>query len=352
MPGPSEQSPAVGTLPQSVRRDFSAVGYDEAMRRAREIVPILRERAQACRGRAHAGPRERAAAARDRPLPLPPAEGLRGHGARLRGGGRHSRGDRARLPVDGVERRQPRLPSLDPRLLRSRDPARGVGRQPGRADRLLDRARRRPRAQGRRAGSSSAAAGRSLPASTIPTGTCLPSPSTATTARRRSTGGCAWCPSPTTRSSTPGTRWAWRPRAARTSRSPSCSCPERRALALQRCRGGSEHPGAALTPGPLYRIPIVAASSHPLAPAAVGAAEGAYEMFVASMAKRAGTYTGATRGGLPGGADQGGSRSLPDRCRAHAPAPVGHRVPGERRAQRGAGPRDQAALPRATPPSP
>ena len=69
--------------------------------------------------------------------------------------------------------------------------------------------------------------------------------------------------------------------------------PERRALALQRCRGGSEHPGAALTPGPIYRIPIVAASSHPLAPAAIGAAEGAYELFVDSMAKRAGTYTGA-----------------------------------------------------------
>ena len=69
--------------------------------------------------------------------------------------------------------------------------------------------------------------------------------------------------------------------------------PERRALALQRCRGGSEHPGAALTQGPLYRIPIVAASSHPLAPAALGAAEGAYEMFSAAMAKRMGTYTGA-----------------------------------------------------------
>jgi 3-hydroxy-9,10-secoandrosta-1,3,5(10)-triene-9,17-dione monooxygenase len=69
--------------------------------------------------------------------------------------------------------------------------------------------------------------------------------------------------------------------------------PERRALALQRCRGGSEHPGAALTPGPLFRIPIVAASSHPLAPAAVGAAEGAYELFLASMSKRMGTYTGA-----------------------------------------------------------
>ena len=69
--------------------------------------------------------------------------------------------------------------------------------------------------------------------------------------------------------------------------------PERRALPLVRCRGGLEHPGAALNPGPLFRIPIVAASSHPLAPAALGAAEGAYELFLAAMAKRAGTYTGA-----------------------------------------------------------
>ena len=37
---------AVGTLPQSTRRDFRGVSYDEAMRRAREIVPVLRERAQ------------------------------------------------------------------------------------------------------------------------------------------------------------------------------------------------------------------------------------------------------------------------------------------------------------------
>jgi 3-hydroxy-9,10-secoandrosta-1,3,5(10)-triene-9,17-dione monooxygenase len=69
--------------------------------------------------------------------------------------------------------------------------------------------------------------------------------------------------------------------------------PERRALDLQRCRGGSGHPGAALTPGALYRIPIVAASSHPLAPAALGAAEGALELFLETMARRAGTYTGA-----------------------------------------------------------
>src|SRR6476619_8450850 len=37
---------ATGTLPQAVRRDFSGIDYDEAMRRAREMVPIRRERAQ------------------------------------------------------------------------------------------------------------------------------------------------------------------------------------------------------------------------------------------------------------------------------------------------------------------
>ena len=37
---------AIGTLPQLIRRNFRGVSYDEAMRRAREIVPILRERAQ------------------------------------------------------------------------------------------------------------------------------------------------------------------------------------------------------------------------------------------------------------------------------------------------------------------
>ncbi|MEA2968409.1 MAG: 3-hydroxy-9,10-secoandrosta,3,5(10)-triene-9,17-dione monooxygenase, partial [Alphaproteobacteria bacterium] len=42
---PNDRNGAVGTLPQTERRDFSAVGYAEAMRRAREIVPILRERA-------------------------------------------------------------------------------------------------------------------------------------------------------------------------------------------------------------------------------------------------------------------------------------------------------------------
>src|SRR5262249_15838635 len=37
----------IGSLPQKVRRDFSGVGYDEAMRRSHDIVPMLRDRAQA-----------------------------------------------------------------------------------------------------------------------------------------------------------------------------------------------------------------------------------------------------------------------------------------------------------------
>ena len=69
--------------------------------------------------------------------------------------------------------------------------------------------------------------------------------------------------------------------------------PERRALPLVRCRGGLEHPGAALNSGALFRIPVVASAGHPLGSAALGAAEGAYDLFLESMAKRAGTYTGA-----------------------------------------------------------
>jgi len=45
MAGPSDRRNFKGTLPQTERRNFSAVGYDEAMRRAGQMVPLLRERA-------------------------------------------------------------------------------------------------------------------------------------------------------------------------------------------------------------------------------------------------------------------------------------------------------------------
>jgi 3-hydroxy-9,10-secoandrosta-1,3,5(10)-triene-9,17-dione monooxygenase len=69
--------------------------------------------------------------------------------------------------------------------------------------------------------------------------------------------------------------------------------PERRALQLSRCRGGLEHPGAALNPGELFKVPLVAAAGHPLSPTALGAAEGAYEHVVGGFRSRVGTYTGA-----------------------------------------------------------
>jgi 3-hydroxy-9,10-secoandrosta-1,3,5(10)-triene-9,17-dione monooxygenase len=69
--------------------------------------------------------------------------------------------------------------------------------------------------------------------------------------------------------------------------------PERRALALARCRGGLEHPGAEYNPGPLFRVPIVASAGHPLSATALGAAEGAFETVLNSFRKRVGTYTGA-----------------------------------------------------------
>jgi 3-hydroxy-9,10-secoandrosta-1,3,5(10)-triene-9,17-dione monooxygenase len=69
--------------------------------------------------------------------------------------------------------------------------------------------------------------------------------------------------------------------------------PERRALALTRCRGGGEHPGAALNTGPLFRLPIVAPAGHPLSATALGTAEGAFEHVRNVFSKRVGTYTGA-----------------------------------------------------------
>jgi 3-hydroxy-9,10-secoandrosta-1,3,5(10)-triene-9,17-dione monooxygenase len=69
--------------------------------------------------------------------------------------------------------------------------------------------------------------------------------------------------------------------------------PERRALALARCRGGLEHPGAALNKGDLFKVPIVASAGHPLSATALGTAEGAFEHVKEVFLKRIGTYTGA-----------------------------------------------------------
>jgi 3-hydroxy-9,10-secoandrosta-1,3,5(10)-triene-9,17-dione monooxygenase len=69
--------------------------------------------------------------------------------------------------------------------------------------------------------------------------------------------------------------------------------PERRALALQRCRGGLGHPGAAIHQSALFKVPVVASAGHPLSATALGTAEGAFEHVKDVFAKRVGTYTGA-----------------------------------------------------------
>jgi 3-hydroxy-9,10-secoandrosta-1,3,5(10)-triene-9,17-dione monooxygenase len=69
--------------------------------------------------------------------------------------------------------------------------------------------------------------------------------------------------------------------------------PERRALALARCRGGLEHPGAAINTGDLFKVPIVASAGHPLSATVLGTAEGAFEHVLNAFKTRVGTYTGA-----------------------------------------------------------
>lgn len=69
--------------------------------------------------------------------------------------------------------------------------------------------------------------------------------------------------------------------------------PERRALEMAKCKGGSEHPGGKVNPGTLYQTPLVAAAGHPLSATALGTAEGAYEHVKEKFATRIGTYTGA-----------------------------------------------------------
>src|SRR5262249_39025669 len=125
MTRPNEGAVPAGTLPQTVRRDFSGLGYAEAMRRARGIVPILRERAAKAEDARMLIRDNEQLLTRERAVALSPAKGIRRNGTRLRGGRRHP-GARARLPVDRLECRQPRLSPLDPRILPARDPTRGV----------------------------------------------------------------------------------------------------------------------------------------------------------------------------------------------------------------------------------
>jgi len=67
--------------------------------------------------------------------------------------------------------------------------------------------------------------------------------------------------------------------------------PEHRALSMYLARGGSEFPGARVNSNPLYRVPLSALGSHCLSAAGVGNAQAALELTIEAIKERSTSYT-------------------------------------------------------------
>src|SRR6185503_7875449 len=287
---PNEKSHAVGTLPQPVRRDFSGIGYDEAMRRAREIVPALRERAQLAE--------DARSLTRDTEQLLHEAGLFRFHQPKAFGG----------MELDFVA-----LVDIAAELARGcASTAWNVGNLAchhwilgyyhpdtqhevwdANPDALIASSIALAAGRARKADGGFIVSGRWSFSSGVDNSDWNMLAVTVYGDDGKTAIDWRLCLVPKSDYEIVDT-WYAMGMAATGSKDIAVTerfVPERRALALQLCRGGGEHPGAALNAGPLFRIPIVAAAALPLAPAALGTAEGAYELFLASMAKRAGTYT-------------------------------------------------------------
>jgi 3-hydroxy-9,10-secoandrosta-1,3,5(10)-triene-9,17-dione monooxygenase len=68
--------------------------------------------------------------------------------------------------------------------------------------------------------------------------------------------------------------------------------PEHRALCMYLARGGSEFPGARVNANPLYRVPLSALGSHCLSAAGVGNARAALDLTIEAITERSTSYTG------------------------------------------------------------
>jgi 3-hydroxy-9,10-secoandrosta-1,3,5(10)-triene-9,17-dione monooxygenase len=68
--------------------------------------------------------------------------------------------------------------------------------------------------------------------------------------------------------------------------------PEHRALCMYLARGGSEFPGARTNPNPLYRVPLSALGSHCLSAAGVGNAQAVVDLTIEAIKERSTNYTG------------------------------------------------------------
>ncbi len=67
--------------------------------------------------------------------------------------------------------------------------------------------------------------------------------------------------------------------------------PEHRALCMYLARGGRDFPGASVNPNPLYRVPLSGLGSHCLAGAGVGNAQAALEQTIEAIRERSTSYT-------------------------------------------------------------
>src|ERR1700730_1276327 len=291
----SEHSEPVGTLPQRVRRDFSGVGYGEAMRRAREIVPILRERARE-------GEDARMLIRANEQL-LHESGLFLFHEPKASGGmeldfvavvdipAELARGcPSTAWSVGNVACHHWILGYYDPETQREVWEANPDG--------LIASCIARAAGRGRMAQGRFIVNGRWPFSSAVDNSEWNMLAVTVYGDDGKAPINWRLCLVPKSDYEIIDT-WYAMGMAGTGSKDIAVSelfVPERRALALARGRGGLDHPGAAINTGPLFRLPIVAASSHPLAPAALGAAEGAYELFIDAMANRQGTYTGARVG--------------------------------------------------------
>jgi 3-hydroxy-9,10-secoandrosta-1,3,5(10)-triene-9,17-dione monooxygenase len=68
--------------------------------------------------------------------------------------------------------------------------------------------------------------------------------------------------------------------------------PEVRTLAVDATRGGTNHPGAQINTGPLFRIPIFATFPYMLTGIALGIAQGAYDDSIEAARGRVARYSG------------------------------------------------------------
>ena len=292
MAGPSDRNGAVGTLPQTERRDFSAVGYAEAMRRAREIVPILRERA--------ARSEDARMLLRENEQLLHESGLFRFHQPKSFGGMELDFVAVVDIPAE-LARGCPSTAwntgnvACHHWILGYYDPETQREVWDANPDALIASSIALAAGRARKAEGGFIVSGRWPFSSGVDNSDWNMLAVTVYGDDGKTAIDWRLCLVPKCDYEIIDT-WYAMGMGATGSKDIAVTerfVPERRALAMQRCRGGLEHPGAALNTGPLFRIPIVAAAALPLAPSALGAAEGAYELFLASMAKRAGTYTGA-----------------------------------------------------------